>query len=116
MSQKNSNTTKKKGIHETFNRIVNAVKELPNYYRYNIYSLIVIATVAVVLALPPILSLINNILITVGNVFIAIFTEREMVPHSSSSLSTFIFAIVSVLAECVFCKIFCGIAIKINKK
>ena len=111
------NENQKKGIFDVFISILGNFKDFPIHYKFNIISGIIIAATAIVLAIPPVLSLVDNIVISIGNIFIAIFSERDFLPLNNSS--TFISAVIAfaiLFLEMQICKWFSAKATKINEK
>lgn len=109
MSNK-GNSPKKTTIHDFFIKIVGALnlQDLPKYERFNLLSSAIIAIVAIALALPPVLALVNNIIISIGNIIIIALKMPEHIqtPNTSTSL-TVILPLFIVFIEGVVCRLLC---------
>lgn len=104
--------------HDFFIKIVGVLnlRELPEYERFNLTLSAVIAVVALALALPPILALVNNIVISIGNIIIIVSGNPEHVQSINNSISvTIILPLVIVVLESIVCLILCHFYKKMNK-
>lgn len=117
MSNK-ENSPKKTTIYDFFIKIAGALnlRDLPEYERFNVLLSAIIAIVALALALPPVLALVNNIVISIGNIFIIASGKPEHVqtPNTSISHFTIILPLLIVFIESLVCKILCVQYKKIN--
>lgn len=109
--------SRKTTIHDFFIKIVESLNlsELPKYEKLNLLLSAILGVVALALALPPVLVLVNNIIISIGNVIIVIFgkTEHIQAPNTSVSL-TIILPLVLVFIESILCLILCFFYKKLN--
>ena len=74
----------------------------------NLLFSIIIAIVIVALSITPVLSLVDRIIISIGNIFITIFTDKPLiaVPSTSSGIDVII-SVIFLFAEMLLCKFFC---------
>ena len=87
-----------------FNSISNASK-------INLLFSIITAVVIVALSITPILSLVESIIISIGNIFITLFTDKTVLSGSSASRnSDLVIMLLLLIAEMIICKIYCAIA------
>lgn len=109
---------KKSTIHDFFIKVVGALKlhELEKYERFNLISSAIIAVVAIALALPPVLALVNNIIISIGNIIIVVSGNHAHTQSPNDSVGvTIILPLFIVLGESIACKVLCHYYKKINK-
>lgn len=109
--------SKKTTIHDFFIKIVEALKihDLPKYEKLNLLLSAILAVVALTLALPPVLVLVNNIVISIGNVIIIVFGETEHIQAPNTSVSlTIILPLALVFIESILCLILCFFYKKLN--
>lgn len=108
---------KKTTIHDFFIKIVGALnlRDLPKYERFNLLLSAIIAIVALALALPPVLALVNNIVISIGNIIIVALGMPEHIQTPNSSISlTVILPLLIVFIESIVCMVLCFLYKKIN--
>lgn len=111
-------TPKKATIHDFFIKVVGVLKlhELEKYERFNLISSAIIAVVALALSLPPVLALVNNIIISIGNIIIVVSEKYDHTQSPNNSVGvTIILPLLIVLGESIVCKIMCCLYKKINK-
>ena len=111
------NPSKKTSIHDFFIKIVETLNlsDLPKYERLNLLLSAILAVVALALALPPVLVLVNNIVISIGNVIIIVFGETEHIQTPTTSVSlTIILPLALVFIETILCLILCYFYKKLN--
>lgn len=89
--------------------------KLPPFTKYNLAMTIIIAVVTLALAIPPILSWVSEIIVNIGNIFISLYSTREILPSNTSVswISTAICAII-LATETVICLVFSYKATKLN--
>lgn len=81
---------------------------LSNASKINLLFSVIIALVIIALSITPVLSLVEGIVISIGNIFITIFTEKEiLVSKSTSNPTNVVIMIVLLIVEMTLCKIFC---------
>lgn len=91
--------------------------DIPPYSRFNLYFTLVSGVIVLGLSVQPVLALVENIIISLGNVFIALFTEREISPRTDdSALLSLIACLAFLLLEMIACRVYCYFAQKINSK
>lgn len=108
---------RKTTIYDFFIKIVEALKlqDLPKYAKFNLLSTAMVAVVALALAIPPVLVLVNNIVISIGSVFIAAAGRTEHIQVVSTSvILTLILPLCVVCFESIVCLILCYFYQKIN--
>ena len=91
------------------------LKSLPPYKRFNITCSAFLVVLIFILTLQPTLTLLNNLLITIGNVFITIFSNRDTIQRNDNSdlLSLFL-CIIFLIIEMIVCRIYCYHALKLQ--
>lgn len=93
------------------------IEDLPSYSRFNLLSTVVVSAIVIALSVQPVLALVESLLISLGNIFILLFTTREVTPRNdNSSVLTLLVCFLVILIETIACKIYCFFAQKINNK
>lgn len=113
-SQKN-----KRGMFDVLSEPLSRIdfNKLPSFAKYNIAMTVIIAVVTIAFAIPPFLSLVNEIIVTIGNIFISIFSTREILSRDSSvSWKTFLICAIILAIETLLCHLFSYSATKLNAK
>lgn len=113
----NEKPHKKTTVYDFFIKLVNdlSLHELPKYQKFNLIITILLIAAVLALALPPALALINNIAISIGNVFIAIFGNPEQIQPTNNSISvTIVLPLIIVLVESIACAVLCYFYRKLN--
>ena len=107
---------KQSGLIDTLKILAHKVdfNNLTKYSKFNLFSTCVIAVVVVLLAIQPILAMVESMIVSLGNVFIRIFTNNEIISRTDTSMGTLVLNIGVVLLEGILCKIFCYFADKLN--
>lgn len=75
---------------------------------FNLLSGTIIAIVMVVLSITPVLSLVERILVSVGNIFVSIFSDNALLAAQSPNASVdILIAALILVVEMAICKWFC---------
>lgn len=86
---------------------------MSNASKMNLLCSLITAIVIVALSITPVLSLVENIIISVGNICVNLFTDKSINPVQSTSRNSDLVAMLFVLfAEMSVCKIYCANAKK----
>lgn len=115
--RKKEKPSTKTTIHDFFIKIVDALnlRDMPRYEKLNLLLSVLLAAVALALSLPPVLALVNNIVISIGNIIIAALGKPEYIQESNSSVTlTVILPLLIVFIEIILCMVLCGFYKKIN--
>lgn len=113
------NRPKKSTIFDFFIRIVDNINlsGLPSYEKLNLLLTVILVIVVLALAIPPALVMIDNIIISVGNVIIIALGKSERIqPIEASSPFSIEILLLIVAVESIACLILCQFYKNTNHK
>lgn len=114
-----SKQKRRSGKFDVFIKILTGMRlqDLRPYQKLNIVLTIITALVMLLLIVPPVLLLVNSLIISIGNIFVSIFSTRDLlvVPAGASVSEWTYFACLAVLLiEFIVCHRFCFSARNLN--
>lgn len=90
--------------------------DIPRYMKFNIALSFIILFFIIFININSVLIYANNIIISIGNIFIRILTDKEILPYSSQSSNNILICLFLLLIEIIICRVYCLVAKKFNDK
>lgn len=108
------------GKFDVFIKILTGMKpeDLHPYQKFNVVMTMITALTILVLIVPPVLSLVNSILVSVLNFIVAILKQPLLTVPAGASVSewTYLACIAILVVEFIVCHLFCLRAAKENSE